>query len=597
CMKGQVAVETLMTYGWMLLAVGLVSGSLMSSGITSACSGNVNGFGVHQLKVEDIGFSSGKLKLRLLNDDTQGFEHDIAKINISNSPNSESKIIYPSEKVNSGKAKTYSLNGFVESDNCRTLEVSITYDRGNVLENQVASGTVTSYIRFNRTDTASSFRVQNVNAPSEASLGENVDVSADIVSDSGSGSSVAELRIGNDIDGSESDYTVLESKNVNVASGETKTVEFVNVNIDSSVGTGTKEIGVVYREASNHTTIDIYNKPTLDQFVLNDNSENSNVKYDLKYNVSNLDNFQKTRVKFDNLENSWSDETLINTSAPEGSVYYEAGGEMGADYNVTVEVINQEGQVTDSAEITDTADGSDAYYPSDLGEGQTNPSLEDQNITDNSNTNTDDTAFFVEYKVNQTENFQELRAVFDNQANDWSDRTITNTSAPSGTMNYTETGTTGDKYNITLKVINNDGITVDTYSRLVEANGSSGDGGGGDNTQSPSINQFSVTDESRCTGGPPGACRGQDEASYQVDWEATDPNNNLKSANITFNNTVPGSKWKGLTGSETYTENGKYGAKYIIKFQASYTSGVYLCAEYNDTADGSGINSDYIDCS
>lgn len=137
-----------MTYGWMLLAVALVSGSLMGSSITSSCSGEVRGFDIHQLKVEETGFNSGNLKLRVLNDDSEEYDHKINKITVENPSNDENQTIYPSETVESGRANVYSLEGFSDSETCRTIEISLTYNRGSVLENQTATGTLTSYIKF-----------------------------------------------------------------------------------------------------------------------------------------------------------------------------------------------------------------------------------------------------------------------------------------------------------------------------------------------------------------------------------------------------------------------------------------------------------------
>jgi hypothetical protein len=304
--------------------------------------------------------------------------------------------------------------------------------------------------------------------------------------------------------------------------------------------------------------------------------------------------FQNVRVTFDNLEgNNWADTTKTSTDSPTGSVSYDKWAGSDQTYNVTVEAINSENTVTNSVTISDMADGVNAYLPSDLGEGENNPELLNWAISDNSNTDSGEAMFNVEYELNNTDRFQEIRAEFENTENDWSDETDTSTESPTGSFSYSEWVTTNDQYNITLRVFNTDGVATDLDSRIVTANGDDPEGGRGTER---SIEQFDVTDQSQWTGGF--TCRGQDKASYQVDWSATGLEDNIENANVSFNGVVPGDDWRSASGSSPFEDTcGTYGEEYKIRFQVSYSNGDYLCGQYTDTADTIDPSGGYSDCS
>ncbi|MFB6181184.1 MAG: hypothetical protein ABEJ93_04875 [Candidatus Nanohalobium sp.] len=563
--KGQVAIENLMTYGWMLLAVALVTGSLMSSSVSSFCNEGISGFSVHQLKIDDYGYRSGNLSLQIRNGDARGFENQINSIKVLHPELDREVSIKPYKNLDVGEEALFQLSNFSESSSCNRLEIRISYDRGNVLKNQIATGELVSRIKINKssepdseasyfdvsitsvntapagdntsfsysventgglgtqtvnvsvdgsqlssssvsldpgetftanleykfgsagthsftvesenTTDSSSFsvdpavyRVENLEAPGEANLGSNIDVSADIVSESKEGSATAELRVGNDIFSS---YSVLKSKSVDVPEDTSVSVEFVNANVDSSLGEGDKELGVVYKNGNASQPITLYDRPSLESFVVKDNEQYGNADYTVEYEVSNLASFQEVRVIFDNQANDWSDGTYTSSDAPTGSVSHSSGSE-GDTFNITVEVLNTSSAVTDWGNVTDVSDGSNTYYPQDLGGGKENPDFKDVNLSDNSNTVTDSTRFEVEYELNKTTNFQEVKATFNNLQNDWSDAVTTNSSSPEGTLNYQDWGTTGQDYNITVEVINSDGIPVDTRKYTETADGNPG---------------------------------------------------------------------------------------------------------------------------
>ncbi len=679
--KGQAAIEYLATYGWMLAAVAMVSGIIYSSTGASFCNSQVSGFSIYSSQVNDFGLTAGEntMQLDIQNSDPQGLKHNLTRVTVQDRNMEErQRTVNLDQRVGPGQSSVIEVSGIQESSSCNTFDVEIIYDRGFLLPNQKASGTITSsaeivdstnvattfetditgiettapgeesnityqventgkegtqtveleidgttvltdtitltsYETTTRTykhiftstgehslslasenttesgtvnipEPPTEFTLQNINAPTEASVGGNMDVSAEVVSETGSATSQAEL----DIDGNTE-----ATKTITVNDGQTETVSFNDVSLDG-LSSGEHDLSITFEGETITDTVTLIEKPLIERLVLYDKSKQyGNANYTLEYEVSNTQNFQELQIRFDDLESDyWGDRTYTNTEAPVGTRDHNEGS-FGDDFEITVEAINKDGDTTDTVTLNDNADGLNTFYPSDLDENPNNPKLESYSIT----SEVYPTTFTLDYNVNNSDNFRELIAEFENldDTDPWYDVDRTSNSAPSGTINYPDKwNANGDQYNITIKVRSTAGIIVDSQSVLVSA-GESTSSGDGSNTEQPSITEFAVTDQSQCSGNN---CNGQNEASYQVDWSASDPNGNLESANVTFNGNVPGGNWESISGSETYTKNGEHGTEYTIRFQASYSSGEYLCEQVTDTADeGSGISGSYTDCS
>jgi len=114
------------------------------------------------------------------------------------------------------------------------------YTHGVVTENDSATATVA--IEEPEPDPAD-FQVSNLSAPATATQGENITVSADVENTGGqSANKSVEFRVDTDGDGSIDDESALASQDVELAPGESTTVEFTD--IDTSGRSGTLTHGV-----------------------------------------------------------------------------------------------------------------------------------------------------------------------------------------------------------------------------------------------------------------------------------------------------------------------------------------------------------------
>lgn len=146
-MKGQSAIEYLMTYGWMLLAVAVVGGAVFSV-VQSQSVESVSGFTGDDVIIDDFGAtSSGNLQLELRNAAANSVT--VNSINVSDS-NGFSEWL-GSETFSVGETGLFTLNNISESQESgsNSLDVTINYDsRG--LTNLEVSGTITGNFDINK---------------------------------------------------------------------------------------------------------------------------------------------------------------------------------------------------------------------------------------------------------------------------------------------------------------------------------------------------------------------------------------------------------------------------------------------------------------
>ncbi|MFB6172479.1 MAG: hypothetical protein ABEJ23_08080 [Haloarculaceae archaeon] len=115
----------------------------------------------------------------------------------------------------------------------------------------------------------------------------------------------------------------------------------------------------------------------------------------------------------------------------------------------------------------------------------------------------------------------------------------------------------------------------------VEAYPSPDGGGGGDHP--PSVDTFTVTDDSRCTGGA--SCNGHDEATFDIAWTVTDPDHDV--AQVTVEVLHSGHvvrQYSGQGATETYTQDGRYGDQYAVRVEATDGNGNSVCETITDSA-------------
>lgn len=100
----------------------------------------------------------------------------------------------------------------------------------------------------------------------------------------------------------------------------------------------------------------------------------------------------------------------------------------------------------------------------------------------------------------------------------------------------------------------------------------------------PTIDTFEVTDNSKLQGN-------NDYAEFDINWAASDPDNELDSVTVYVNNTNDGvtqATYGGASGSETFTSTGDYGDSYEFRIVATDADGNRACYVITDDADGTG---------
>ena len=146
-MKAQSAIEYLMTYGWMLLAVAVAGGAAYST-TGGQCVESVNGFTGNSVDVSNFGTSIDSNNISLQVENRRENLLEIQKVEFESG--GEKRQQEAVREVEAYKDTVLQTSGFKQSDSCNNIDVIITYELGP-LENQKASGTITAPIAFDDT--------------------------------------------------------------------------------------------------------------------------------------------------------------------------------------------------------------------------------------------------------------------------------------------------------------------------------------------------------------------------------------------------------------------------------------------------------------
>lgn len=134
---GQSAVEYLTTYGWMLLVVAIVGGTIFTT-VRGQCSDSVLGFSGDDVTISNFGATQGE-KIRVAIGNTASEKTDIEEITFEEEGN---KIEIGSVRsIEEFGSEEYSTDGLRESSSCNTIDVTIEYDTES-LNDIRASGTI-----------------------------------------------------------------------------------------------------------------------------------------------------------------------------------------------------------------------------------------------------------------------------------------------------------------------------------------------------------------------------------------------------------------------------------------------------------------------
>lgn len=136
-MKGQSAIEYLVTYGWMVLAVAIVGGVAYNS-VSGSCSRSFTGFYADSVSVGSYGIDAqGNFKISLENNEYQTIK--VERFNVSSTETTRYKDL--SVFVGPGESTDLKVPGYSRSETCQNLQVKMVFDRGP-LEGQVVRGTI-----------------------------------------------------------------------------------------------------------------------------------------------------------------------------------------------------------------------------------------------------------------------------------------------------------------------------------------------------------------------------------------------------------------------------------------------------------------------
>lgn len=136
-----------MSYGWMLLIVAVVGGTIYST-VGQRCVASTTGFSGSEVQIEDFGTTaSGELNFNLRNADPEPVE--ITNISITSETSDQTVSSNELVRIPSLDTETTAVSQvfFQQANGCNTIEVEITYDQGS-LEDQIVTGQFTSTIKM-----------------------------------------------------------------------------------------------------------------------------------------------------------------------------------------------------------------------------------------------------------------------------------------------------------------------------------------------------------------------------------------------------------------------------------------------------------------
>lgn len=138
--KAQSAIEYLMTYGWMLIVVSVVSGTVYST-IEPNCVESASGLTDNTVHIEDFGISATENRMDLVLDNRRSDDIIIQSVKLNDNENSTETKIGP------GQSESRSIPGVTLSDSCNNIDVKIEYSLGPY--NQNISGEINGPYKLN----------------------------------------------------------------------------------------------------------------------------------------------------------------------------------------------------------------------------------------------------------------------------------------------------------------------------------------------------------------------------------------------------------------------------------------------------------------
>ncbi len=204
-----------------------------------------------------------------------------------------------------------------------------------------------------------------------APSGFNIDMTAEVTNESGSGVDGAFLDYASD-NGTVASFS---SDGTTDTSGQSTVPMRVGPNGSATVHAASVS-GVDSLTAKvNHVGFN----PVI-RWEVTDSTQNNNVNYDVRYEVSGTDDrFNRVAVRFDNQRVTWAD-AWRNSTNPDSTVSYSQGGTEDDTYEITITAYADDGTVLAERSLTDVADGSNPTSDDSFGTGSESPSGVAQNV-------------------------------------------------------------------------------------------------------------------------------------------------------------------------------------------------------------------------
>ena len=176
-MKGQSAIEYLATYGWMLLVVAIVGGSIFTTVQDSSRIQSTSGLANADVQIENFGVTSNGLETEI----RAATAEQVENVNLSLIDRDTGEVVYSSEEatIPVGYTETVSFPDVGRSEDTNTYGVEINYDKGG-LEGLTVEGTITGRLTINGTVpeddsiTGSQLRANFTYNPSDPLEGETI---------------------------------------------------------------------------------------------------------------------------------------------------------------------------------------------------------------------------------------------------------------------------------------------------------------------------------------------------------------------------------------------------------------------------------------
>lgn len=147
-MKAQSAIEYLITYGWMLVAVSIVGGSVYSF-VGQPCISSSSGSFGESVSVNEFGLQANSNNISYI---IENGNNDAVKIkSVKFESNGKTAVSSLDSRINPLESKSFSINGFAQKESCNTMQVNIIYDldTGSAsLKDQEVNGEITGNIEI-----------------------------------------------------------------------------------------------------------------------------------------------------------------------------------------------------------------------------------------------------------------------------------------------------------------------------------------------------------------------------------------------------------------------------------------------------------------